>query len=125
MRVEDIDSYIQAQREEVRPLLQELRAVIRAAAPEATERMAYAIPTFFLNGNLVHFAAFANHIGLYPGPEGIVAFAEELGRYKSAKGSVQFPLSEPLPLDLVRRIVEFRAVQNREKKPKRAPTPKT
>lgn len=125
MRVEDIDAYIQAQREEVRPLLQEVRAVIHAAAPEATERMSYAIPTFFLNGNLVHFAAFTNHIGLYPGAEGIATFAEELSRYKYAKGSVQFPLSEPLPFDLITRIVRFRAEQNRAKKPKRAPTPKT
>jgi uncharacterized protein YdhG (YjbR/CyaY superfamily) len=74
--------------------------------------MSYAIPTFYLNGNLVHFAGYQSHIGFYPGTSGIEAFREELKPYKSAKGSVQFPLDQPLPTDLIRRIVEFRVQES-------------
>lgn len=107
-----IDEYIAEFPPGIRKMLQELRALIRATAPEATEKISYAIPTFFLKKNLVHFAAFEKHIGFYPGPTGIEAFKEELKPYKSAKGSVQFPLGEPLPMDLIRRIVEFRVAEN-------------
>lgn len=104
-----IDEYIAAFPTETRQVLQEVRTVIRASAPGATETMSYAIPTFDLNGrHLVHFAGYKNHVGLYPGPSGIEAFKEELSLYKSAKGSVQFPLDQPMPTDLIRRIVEFR-----------------
>ena len=104
-----IDEYIAQFPPEVRELLEEVRAVIRAAAPDATETIAYAIPTFDLNGkHLVHFAGFSKHIGFYPVPSGIEAFKEELAPYKSGKGSAQFPLGKPLPTDLIRRIVEFR-----------------
>ncbi|MGE5654679.1 MAG: iron chaperone [Bacillota bacterium] len=90
-------------------MLNELRALIKAMVPGAAETISYAMPTFDLNGkHLVHFAAFRSHIGFYPTPSGIEAFEEELKSYKHAKGSVQFPLNQPLPLELIRRMVEFR-----------------
>ncbi len=114
-----IDEYIATFPAPIQELLQQVRATIKAAAPEATEKISYQMPTFFLNGNLVHFAAFKNHIGFYPAPRGIEAFKEELDQYKGAKGSVQFPLDQPMPLDLIRRIVEFRADENRSKAKKK------
>jgi uncharacterized protein YdhG (YjbR/CyaY superfamily) len=108
-----IDEYIAGFPPDVQKLLKEMQATIQEAAPDAQEKISYRMPTFYLNGNLVHFAAFKNHIGFYPAPRGIEAFAQELAAYKGAKGSVQFPLDQPLPLDLVRRIVEFRAAENR------------
>ena len=113
--VTTIDQYIGAQPEHVRGLLTRLRETIRGAAPQATEKIAYRLPTFHYHGNLVHFGAFTNHIGFYPTSSGIAAFEGELGRYKHARGSVQFPLDEPLPLDLVARIVEFRVQENAHK----------
>jgi uncharacterized protein YdhG (YjbR/CyaY superfamily) len=113
-----IDEYIATFPAEIQKLLQEMRAVIHAAAPDATEKISYQMPTFFLNGNLVHFAAFKNHIGFYPAPRGIEAFAQELSVYKGAKGSVQFPIDSPLPFDLISRIVKFRVSENL-KKPKK------
>ena len=105
-----IDDYIAAFPVATQRALREIRSIIRAAAPGATERISYSMPTFDLNGkHLVHFAGHANHVGLYPIPSGIEAFKEELAPFKQGKGSVQFPLSEPLPADLIRRIVEFRA----------------
>jgi uncharacterized protein YdhG (YjbR/CyaY superfamily) len=104
-----IDDYIAGFPPEIQQVLEELRSLIRAAAPGATETISYAIPTFDLNGkHLVHFAGYAGHIGLYPAPSGLEAFQEELKPYRSGKGSVQFPLDRPLPTDLIRRIVEFR-----------------
>ncbi|HEU4328077.1 MAG TPA: DUF1801 domain-containing protein [Roseiflexaceae bacterium] len=120
-----IDEYIAAFPQEIQVKLQAIRETIRAAAPEAEERIRYRMPTFALHGNLVYFAAFARHIGFYPAPRGIEAFQQELARYKGAKGSVQFPLDEPLPLDLISRIVAFRVAENREKaaaKPRRRKT---
>jgi len=103
------DEYIAEFPAETQAALQEIRALIRKSAPDATESISYAIPTFDLNGHhLVHFAGFKNHIGFYPVPSGIEAFKEELAPYKSGKGSAQFPLGQPIPADLVRRIVEFR-----------------
>ena len=107
-----IDEYIAQFPSNTRTRLQEMRALIREAAPGATEKISYAIPTFYLNGNLVHFAGYERHIGFYPGAGGIAAFREELKPYKSAKGSVQFPLGQPLPTDLIRRMVEFRVAEN-------------
>ncbi len=112
---QSIDDYIATFPEDIQSILKALRATIKAAAPEATEKFSYQLPTFFLNGNLVHFAAFKNHIGFYPTPSGIEAFKEELSVYKGAKGSVQFPIDEPLPLELVSRIVQFRVAENLEK----------
>lgn len=106
---DSIDSYIAAFPPQTRAVLERVRSVIRDAAPDSTETIAYAIPTFDLKRkHLVHFAGFERHIGFYPTPSGIEAFKQELAPYKSAKGSVQFPLDEELPLDLIRRIVEFR-----------------
>lgn len=107
-----VDEYIAEFPPATRKVLEELRALIRATAPSATEKISYAIPTFHLNGNLVHFAAFERHVGFYPTPSGIEAFREELKPYKTAKGSVQFPLDQPLPKDLIRRMVEFRVAEN-------------
>jgi uncharacterized protein YdhG (YjbR/CyaY superfamily) len=108
--VGSIDEYITGFPVETQAVLEELRALIKAAAPEATETISYAIPTFDLNGkHLVHFAGFKKHIGFYPTGSGIEAFKEEIKHYKWATGSVQFPLGKPLPRDLIRRIVEFRA----------------
>lgn len=112
----DIDAYIATFPEDIQARLQEVRATIRKAAPEATEAIKYAIPTFVLKGNLVHFAAFKNHIGFYPAPTGIKAFEKDLSVYKQGKGSVQFPLDRPMPLALITRIVEYRVKQQTEKK---------
>jgi uncharacterized protein YdhG (YjbR/CyaY superfamily) len=107
-----IDEYIAEFPVETQKVLEELRALIKASAPDATETISYAIPTFDLNGHLVHFAGYKNHIGFYPTGSGVEAFEEELKPYKSGKGSVQFPLGQPLPTDLIRRIVEFRVEEN-------------
>lgn len=114
----DIDAYIADFPEDIQARLQEVRATIHKAAPAATEAIKYAIPTFVLNGNLVHFAAFQNHIGFYPTPSGIEEFDKELSVYKQGKGSVQFPLDQPMPLGLITRIVAYRVKQNTEKKKK-------
>lgn len=106
---ETIDEYIAGFPADIQAILQQVRQTISEAAPGAEEDIRYRMPTFRLNGrNLVHFAAFKNHIGFYPEPTGIEAFKERLARYHSAKGSVQFPLSEPIPYDLIREIVTFR-----------------
>jgi uncharacterized protein YdhG (YjbR/CyaY superfamily) len=110
-----IDEYIAGFPPEIQKILQKLRATIRKAAPEATETISYQMPTFTLKGNLVHFAAYKNHIGFYPVPSGIEAFKAELSPYHQGRGSVQFPIGEPLPLDLIARIVKFRVLENLEK----------
>jgi len=108
-----IDEYVAESPPEAQRALEALRALIRASAPDATETISYAIPTFDLNGrHLVHFAAFAKHVGFYPTGSGIEAFREELKPYRSGKGSVQFPLGQPMPTDLIRQIVEFRVEEN-------------
>jgi uncharacterized protein YdhG (YjbR/CyaY superfamily) len=112
---ETIDEYIAQSRPEVRERLRALRKLIGETAPNASEKISYQMPTFHLYGNLVHFAAFAKHIGFYPGANGVAAFESELGAYKWAKGSIQFPLDEPLPLALVERIVRFRVAENMER----------
>jgi len=111
----NIDDYIAGFPRDVQEILNKIRATIREAAPDAEERIAYQIPTFFLNGNLVHFAAFKKHIGFYPTPTGIEEFKEELSVYGWAKGSVKFPLDKPIPFDLIRRIVKFRVKENLER----------
>lgn len=114
--VESIDEYIAGFPAGVQKILMEVRRTIRAAAPDATEAIKYQLPTFVLNGNLVHFAAFDKHIGFYPTPSGIAAFEGELSEYHSAKGSVQFPLDRPVPYQLIRKIVEYRVKEARDKK---------
>jgi uncharacterized protein YdhG (YjbR/CyaY superfamily) len=110
-----IDEYISGFPEEVQQILEKVRATIRKEAPEAEEAIRYQIPTFRLNGNLVHFAAFKNHIGFYPAPSGIEAFKDALSVYEGAKGSVKFPLGEPIPYDLIAEIVRFRVKENLER----------
>jgi uncharacterized protein YdhG (YjbR/CyaY superfamily) len=114
-----IDDYISGFPVEVQYLLQQVRLKIKELAPHAEEAISYGIPTFKLNGNLVHFAAFKNHIGLYPTPSGLEEFEKELSPYKQGKGSVQFPLDKPLPLDLIGKIVEYRVRKNTEKNPRK------
>jgi uncharacterized protein YdhG (YjbR/CyaY superfamily) len=110
-----IDEYIALFPKDIQKILEELRATIKAAAPEAKEKISYQMPTFDLKGNLVHFAAHTNHIGFYPQPSGIEAFKDDLSMYESAKGSVQFPLDKPMPLKLITRIVKFRVAENLER----------
>jgi len=107
-----IDEYIAGFSSPVKAKLEEIRQAIRLAAPQAKETINYQIPTFVLNGNLVHFAAFKNHIGFYPTPSGIEAFKKELSAFEGAKGSVQFPFDQPLPVALIRKMVKFRVKQN-------------
>lgn len=111
----NINEYIASFPENVQKLLEQIRSIIQKAAPEATEAISYAMPTFKLNGILVHFAAFQNHIGFYALPSGNEAFQKELSAYKTGKGSIQFPLNEPLPEALITKIVKFRIQENIEK----------
>jgi uncharacterized protein YdhG (YjbR/CyaY superfamily) len=110
-----IDQYIAGFPPNVQQKLEQMRGAIRAAAPEAEETIKYSIPTFVLQENLVHFAAFAKHVGFYPAPSGIAAFKDELSEYKGAKGSVQFPIDKPIPLTLIKKIVRFRVQEVRAK----------
>ena len=110
-KIDSIKAYIADQPEEVRPLLQKIRETIRAAAPEATEKISYQMPTFWQGENLNHFAAFKKHIGLYPGGEATTAFAERLTDYKTSKGAIQFPCSKPIPYALITDIVKWRLEQ--------------
>ena len=121
--VKSIDEYVQLFPDDLQKKLTELRKVIRNAAPEATEKISYGMPTFYLYGNLVHFAAYQKHIGFYPGSSGIDAFIDRFEGYKVSKGTVQFPIDNPLPFDLIIEIVKYRVIQNlaweEEKKSKR------
>jgi len=111
----DINEYIEAFPPHIQNILQEVRETIQKAAPEATEKISYALPTFYLQGNLVHFAAFTSHLGFYALPSGNKEFQEELSKYKTGKGSIQFPLNEPMPHTLIEKIVKFRVAENLEK----------
>ena len=108
----NIDEYIADFSPEIQERLEKIRATIRKAAPKAEEAISYMMPTFKLHGNLVHFAAFKNHIGFYPAPRAIEAFKEELSAYEGGKGTVQFPLDKPIPYALIGKIVKFRVQQN-------------
>ena len=110
-----IDEYIAGYPKNIQKLLEEVRVTIKKAAPGAEEAIKYGIPTFILNGNLVHFGGFKNHIGFYPAPSGIEEFKKELSKYAGAKGSVQFPIDKPMPLALITKIVKFRVKKNLEK----------
>jgi uncharacterized protein YdhG (YjbR/CyaY superfamily) len=114
--VKNIDEYIAGFPIDIQEKLQYLRQTIRDAAPDAKETISYGIPTFTLKGNLVHFAAYKKHIGFYPAPQGIEMFKEALAPYISGKGTLQFPLNEPIPLELIAKIVAFRVKANLEKK---------
>ncbi|MBP1767704.1 MAG: hypothetical protein H6P98_1819 [Candidatus Aminicenantes bacterium] len=111
-KYKSVDEYIASFPEDTQVILKTLRRVIKGAAPQAEEAISYGIPTFKLKGNLVHFAAFKNHIGFYPASSGIVAFKKELFRYKRSKGTVQFPIDKPIPFNLVKKIVRYRVKEN-------------
>jgi len=110
--INTIDEYIEQCSPEIQGKLKSLRKVIRETAPDAVEKISWKMPTFTLNGNLVHFAAHKNHIGFYPGPSGIEVFKDKLSEYKNSKGAVQFPNDKPLPFDLIREIVAYRVTEN-------------
>jgi len=110
-----VDEYIEQFPKEVQETLRQIRAVIKRAAPDATERISYRMPTYTRNGNLVHFAGHRNHIGFYPTPSGIDAFKKQLSPYEGSKGAVRFPLDKPLPVDLIERIVKFRVEEDKGK----------
>jgi uncharacterized protein YdhG (YjbR/CyaY superfamily) len=114
-----IDEYIATFPKNVQRILEELRQAIRDSAPEAEEAISYQMPTFKLNGNLVYFAAFKNHIGFYPTSSGIEAFKEELSDYEVSKGTVRFPMDKPIPFDLVRKMVSYRVKENLDRKKKK------
>lgn len=111
----NIDEYIQIFPQDIQKILEEIRETIKKTAPEATEKISYGMPTFYLEGNLVHFAAYDHHIGFYATPTGHEKFQKELSQYKSGKGSVQFPIEKPMPFDLIREIVKFRVEENKER----------
>jgi uncharacterized protein YdhG (YjbR/CyaY superfamily) len=111
----NIDEYIAGFPEDVQEKLQKIRMTIREAAPDAQEKISYQMPTFYLKGNLVHFAAFKNHIGFYPTPTGTEKFQKELVAYKVSKGTARFPLDKPIPFDLITEIVKFRVKENLER----------
>lgn len=109
------DEYIAAFPSDIRDLLEKIRQTIRKAAPEAEEVISYQMPTFRQHGILVHFAAFKNHIGFFPTPSAIVAFKEELSPYETSKGTIKFPMDEPIPFDLITKITKFRVKENTAK----------
>jgi len=111
-----VEEYILDFPDDIQVVLNRIRRTIIEASPDAIEKISYNMPTFYLNGNLVHFAAYKNHIGFYPTPSAIAAFEDELSSYKNAKGSVQFPLDSPIPYDLIKRMVIFRVQENSRKK---------
>jgi uncharacterized protein YdhG (YjbR/CyaY superfamily) len=102
-----VEDYIATFQKETQTILKKVRKTIKEAAPEATQKISYNIPTFFQNGNLIHFAGFQNHIGVYPGPDAVKKFAKKLTGYKTAKGSIQFPLTSPIPYGLIGEITAF------------------
>jgi uncharacterized protein YdhG (YjbR/CyaY superfamily) len=111
----NIDEYIAGFTPEIQEILEKIRTTVRTAAPDAEETISYQMPTFRLKGNLVHFAAFKNHIGFYPTPTGTEEFKKELSVYEGGKGSIRFPLDKPIPYDLISQIVKFRVKENMER----------
>lgn len=111
----DINEFIADFPDDIQIILEKIRATIQKAAPDAKEAIKYGMPTFVLNGNLVHFAAYKNHIGFYPAPTGIDAFIEELAQYRTGKGTIQFPVDKPIPYDLITKVVKFRVEENLKK----------
>ena len=111
-KIQTIDEYIAQYPADVQTILQKIRHTIAEAAPDATEKISYGIPTFFFNKNLVHFGAWKKHIGFYPASSGVSKFEKELAEYSYAKGSIQFPLDKPIPYNLIEKIVKFRVKEN-------------
>jgi uncharacterized protein YdhG (YjbR/CyaY superfamily) len=114
-RFETTDAYIATFPKDVQEILEKLRRVIKESAPRAEEAIRYGIPTFRLNGNLVHFAAYKNHVGFYPTSSPIPVFKKELSSYKQGRGTIQFPIDKPIPFGLVKKIVKFRVKENSKK----------
>ncbi|MCL1992197.1 MAG: DUF1801 domain-containing protein [Spirochaetes bacterium] len=110
--MDEIDEYIERFAPDVKNTLREIRAFIKQEVPQAEEKISYKMPTFYLNGNLVHYAAFKDHYGFFPAPSGIDAFEKELAPYRSGKGTLRFPFGEPIPWELIRKIVRFRVTEN-------------
>ena len=110
-KISTIEEYISAQPEEVQPLLHKIREAIRSAAPDAVEKISWRMPTFWQGENLIHFAAFKKHIGIYPGGEAVAVFAERLTGYQTSKGAIQFPLGKPIDYDLIADITKWRVAQ--------------
>ena len=113
--IKTTDEYIAQFPKSTQVLLEKMRAIIKKAAPKAEEKISYGIPTFKLNGNLVHFGGYKSHIGFYPAPSGIEAFKKELAKYEGSKGTIRFPLDKPLPATLITQVVKFRVAKNLEK----------
>ena len=113
-KIETIDEYIGEYSVELQKVLQDLREFIRKCAPEATERISWGMPTFYLQGNLVHFAVNKGYIGLYPGESGVSVFKDELTEYKTTKGSIHLPLNKTMPYELIKKIVEYRVIENKK-----------
>jgi uncharacterized protein YdhG (YjbR/CyaY superfamily) len=111
-----IDAYIGDYPENIQAILQKIRQTIKKAAPQAEEAIRYGLPTFRLNGNLVHFGGFKNHIGFYPTPTGIEVFKKELAPYVTGKGTIQFTIDKPIPYELIEKIVRFRVKESLAKK---------
>lgn len=120
-----IDDYIEQFPPEVQERLKTMRKIIKESAPDAEEKMSWQMPTFVLHKNLVHFAAHKNHIGFYPGPSGIEEFKQALSEYKGSKGAVQFPFSKPLPIELIKKIVLFRVIENNKEAEEKSKNKKT
>lgn len=116
--INDIDQFIAGFPETTQVLLQKVRATISKAAPNAEETINYGIPTFKLQGNLVHFSGFKNHIGFYPGPSALIAFKDQLAGYKTSKGAVKFPIGQAIPYPLISKMVKFRVKENLAKQRK-------
>jgi uncharacterized protein YdhG (YjbR/CyaY superfamily) len=116
----DLNAFIADFPEEIRVILEKIRTTIQLAAPEAKEAIKYGMPTFVLNGNLVHFAAYKTHIGFYPTPTGIDAFIDELAPFRTGKGTIQFPIGKPIPFDLIAKVVKFRVEENLKKRKKKS-----
>jgi uncharacterized protein YdhG (YjbR/CyaY superfamily) len=113
--IKTIDEYIMGFEPEIQKTLNEIRNFIKTEVPEATEKISYGMPTFYLNGNLVHFAAFKDHYGFFPSPSGIDAFEKELLPYRTGKGTLRFPIDKPIPWDIIQKVVQFRARENLNK----------
>lgn len=113
-KIETIDEYIAEYPDELQKVQQDLRKFIKECAPEATERISWGMPTFYLQGNLVHFAVNKGYIGLYPGESGVSVFKDDLAGYTTTKGSIHLPLNKPMPYELIKKIVEYRVIENKK-----------
>ena len=114
-KIVKIDEYIGKFEPEIQKTLNEIRKLIKTEVPEATEKMSYGIPTFYLNGNLMHFATFKDHYSIFPSPTGIVAFDKLLAPYRTGKGTLSFPLDKPLPWDIIHKVIRIRVKANGRK----------